>query len=138
MPLGLYTLGQTRALYGSSGSVTPKDVGENFYQELSSEFDSRTGAVLISEHSFEERWPTWEVHPEGDELVYLLEGDTDFVFWIDGSEQIIRVSRPGTYVIVPRNTWHTARPYAPTRMIFFTHGEGTLNAVEPGGKPLTI
>lgn len=30
----------------------------------------------------------------------------------------------------------TARPEAPTTMIFITPGEGTLNALEPGGDPL--
>jgi len=138
MSAGPFKLTTTRALYGASGAVTPKQVTDDFYQSMGQEFDASNGAMLISEHSFAEVWSTWEIHPEGDELVYLIEGDTDFILWTDDAETIVRVNEPGTYVIVPRNTWHTARPYAPTKMIFLTHGAGTLNALTPNGEPLNV
>ena len=81
--------------------------------------------------AFSEDWPTWEIHPHGDEFVYLLEGDTDFVLYTEDGEETVRVNEPGSYVVVPQNTWHTARPYAPTKMLFVTPGEGTLNQPSP-------
>ena len=57
---------------------------------------------------------------------------TYFVLWVDSEEKVVSINEPGSYVIVPRGTWHTARPHEPTDMLFFTPGEGTLNAEQPG------
>ncbi len=43
----------------------------------------------------------------------------------------VRVNQPGSYVMVPKSAWHTARPLEPTSMLFVTPGEGTLNQTEP-------
>jgi quercetin dioxygenase-like cupin family protein len=50
---------------------------------------------------------------------------------VDRGDECVRLSEPGTFVIVPKNTWHTARIHAPTRMLFVTPGEGTVNAEQP-------
>ena len=97
------------------------------YQELG-EF---SGEILVSRHEFSEPWPTWEIHPKGDEFVYLLSGDTDLVLKVAGQEKVVRVNVPGSYVVVPRGTWHTARPHEKTAMLFVTPGEGTLNQEAP-------
>ena len=133
MPIdaGPHDLTQTRLVLGPGGDATPKAVSPSFYEELDKDFDGFRGHVLIAEHTFDGPWPTWEVHPMGDELVYLLEGDVDFVFWIDGAEVPLRVDQPGSYVVVPKGTWHTARPRKLTRLLFVTPGEGTLNAEHP-------
>ena len=128
---GPHDLDAVRFILGPDGKGTNKNVSENFYQELDEDFDSFRGHVLIQKFSFDAPWPTWELHPEGDEFVYLLEGDTDFLLRIDGKEIEVRVNRPGGYVVVPRGAWHTARPRAPTTMLFVTPGAGTLNAEQP-------
>ena len=86
---------------------------------------------LVSQHTFSADWDVWEMHPHGDELVYLLEGDTDFLLHMPDGVKTVRVSEPGSYVLVPKGVWHTGRPHAPTRMLFVTPGEGTMNEVEP-------
>ena len=113
-----------------SGSI--KAVTPTFYEELGDEYGDFAGHVLIQRADFDADWPTWEIHPHGDEFVYLLCGDVDFVLSRDNVERIVRVQEPGSYVVVPRNTWHTARPRKPTSMLFVTPGEGTLNAESPG------
>jgi len=118
-------------ILGPDGKGTNKANDPGFYEELDFEFGSFAGHMLIQRFTFAEPWPTWEVHPHGDEFVYLIEGDTDFVLWRDGEEEIIRVDKPGSYVAVPRGLWHTARPYKQTTMLFVTPGEGTLNAESP-------
>ncbi len=127
---------KTRAILGPDMLVTLKDISDSFYQELDTDFSGFKNHVLVSQFSFEEAWSTWEIHPNGDEIVFLLSGDTDLVLATDEGEVVTRVSSPGEYVIVPRDTWHTARPHAPTSMLFLTPGEGTMNALEPGGEPL--
>lgn len=128
---GPFVLDDTRLVIGPDGNATTKAVSPGFYQELDTEFGSFAGHILVSEHEFKSAWPTWEMHPAGDELVYLLEGDVDFVLWVESKEQTVHVDRPGSYVVVPKGIWHTARPNRPTRMLFFTPGEGTRNAEQP-------
>ena len=125
-----------RAIFKPDNLVLLKEVTDSFYMELD-ELGSFKDHTLVSQFSFDEPWPTWEVHPHGDELVFLISGDTDMVLADeDGSEVIMRVSTPGEYVVVPKGSWHTARPYQSTTMLFITPGEGTLNALTPGGDPV--
>lgn len=79
----------------------------------------------------------WEIHPQGDEFVLLLSGDTGFVLH-DGTKEVgrVRIDQPGDYVMVPKGHWHTTSPHAPTSMLFVTPGDGTVNANEPGGEAL--
>ena len=134
---GVQNIESTRAIFSPSNLVTLKEVTDSFFPELDQAFPDFENHMLISQHAFDEVWPTWEIHPKGDELVLLLSGDTDLVLSNpDGSETVIRVSGQGDYVVVPKGTWHTARPHAPTSLLFMTPGEGTLNALTPGGDPV--
>ena len=129
---GPHHIDVTRLIFGPGGGATMKSVTPTFYEDLDSEFNSFAGHLLVSRYEFEEAWPTWEIHPNGDEFVYLLSGDVDMVLWNGQGEDIVRLDREGSYVVVPQNTWHTARPRMPTSMLFVTPGEGTLNAESPG------
>ena len=131
---GPFDLETTRLILGPGGTATPKAVTPAFYEELDLEFGGFAGHVLVSRHAFSEAWPGWEIHPKGDEIVYLLSGDVDFVFWSDAGETTLRVDRPGMCIVVPTGTWHTARPRRPSEMLFFTPGEGTRHTNEPGSE----
>ncbi len=130
---GPHRFEHVRLILAPDGAATTKAVTPNFYAELDSEFNQFKGHILVMAHSFSEDWGMWEMHPMGDETVILQEGNVDFVLWQDGKETVLNVSEPGSYVVVPRGVWHTARPHAKTSMIFFTPGEGTLNEAAPGG-----
>ncbi len=129
---GPHNFDTTRVILGPQSDATLKAVTPGFYEELDREFGDFAGHLLVSHHEFHEPWPTWEMHPEGDEIVCLLAGDVDFVLWRDGGEEIVRVDQAGSYIVVPKGTWHTARPHTATAMLFITPGEGTLNAEAPG------
>ncbi|HIG42907.1 MAG: cupin domain-containing protein [bacterium] len=133
---GPHRLDKVRTILSPDGAAHLKTDSPTFYADLDNEFGDFSGHMLCSQHSFDEPWGVWEIHPHGDEWVYLLSGDTDFVLMVDGEEETIRVSTPGTYVIVPKGVWHTAKPHSPTTMLFVTPGQGTINALEPGGEPL--
>jgi quercetin dioxygenase-like cupin family protein len=128
---GPHDLRLTRMILGPKANATLKADAPTFFQELDSQFDGFAGHLLISRFDFAQPWPTWEIHPGGDEFVYLLAGDVEFSLWIGGQERTLRVARPGSYVVVPRNTWHTARPLEATSMLFVTPGEDTRNAERP-------
>lgn len=107
------------------------EVTPDLYARLDEEYKEFAGHLLISSYAFDDDWPTWEVHPAGDEFVILVSGDVDLVLAKDGGDETVRMTEPGTFVIVPRDTWHTARVRKHSVMMFITPGEGTINAAEP-------
>ena len=72
------------------------------------------------------------MHPHGDEVVCLMSGDAEMILATDSGEENFRLDVPGSFVVVPKKTWHTARVHAPTTMLFVTPGEGTKNSESPG------
>ena len=131
--VGPHHLHTTPVIFTPAHDAVTKVKTENFFAELDQDFGDFSDHVLLMTFEFSEPWPTWEVHPHGDEVVYLLEGDTDFVLYTAQGEQTVRVCEPGSYVVVPKGIWHTARPHQPTRMLFVTPGQGTLNEPQPPG-----
>ena len=129
--MNLFNLATERAIFTPSLDVKTKALSPTFYPELEAEFNGFAGHVLISQHHFAEDWPTWEVHPAGDEFVTLITGDITLVLWQDQQEHALRLSTPSDFVIIPKGVWHTARVHAPTTMLFVTPGEGTKNAAAP-------
>ncbi len=132
MPIdpGPYDSNTTRVIMSPTGDATAKTITPRFFEELG-EFGTFAGRLLISRFDFDQPWATWEMHPEGDEFVYLLWGDVDFVLRLAEGDKTIRVNEPGSYVMVPKGTWHTAHPNAPTSMLFVTPGEDTQNRETP-------
>ncbi|MEM9530786.1 MAG: cupin [Pseudomonadota bacterium] len=112
-------------------TLHPREAGPELYQSLDEDFDQFRGHVLIAEHAFANDWPTWEMHPAGDELVVLLEGACTFLLRIDGTDQALELGKSGEYAIVPQGVWHTAKVTTSTRMLFITPGEGTENRETP-------
>ena len=130
---GPFDIDTVRYVLSPSGDGIARPVTGDFYEALDRDFASFAGHSLVQRFRFSEAWPTWEMHPRGDELVMLLDGSADMVLWQHDRETVLHVDQPGQYVIVPRATWHTARPQGEAEMLFITPGEGTLNAEQPGG-----
>jgi mannose-6-phosphate isomerase-like protein (cupin superfamily) len=103
------------------------------YEDLERDFGSFKAHELIALHTFEEDWPSWEMHPNGDETVVLLCGSATFVVKHGDASREIRMDNPGDTVIVPRGAWHTAKIAGTTSMLFITPGEGTLNDYNEAG-----
>jgi mannose-6-phosphate isomerase-like protein (cupin superfamily) len=127
----MHDLAKTFAVLAPGLALTPVDVTPDIYERLDRDFDAFRGHVLVAMHAFDADWPTWERHPAGDELVLLLAGAATFVLDTPrGAEEVV-LAKPGGFVIVPRNTWHTARVAEHAEMLFITPGEGTENEVRP-------
>ena len=103
-------------------AVTP-----TLFEDLDRTFGGFKDHLLVSAFAFDTDWPTWERHPAGDELVLLLSGEATLVLETEHGEEAVTLREPGTYVMVPQGTWHTARTSTLTRMVFITPGEGTEN-----------
>jgi mannose-6-phosphate isomerase-like protein (cupin superfamily) len=64
-----------------------------------------------------------ELHPDGDELLYLISGRVSVVLEENGEERTVEVS-PGQALVVPRGTWHRVVLREPSRLLHITPGPG--------------
>lgn len=126
-------LARTFVVMNSQFSADSVPVSDSIYAELDQKYDGFAGHLLIACHHFTEDWPSWEVHPNGDEIVCLLSGDAEMLLHTRGGDVTKRMSTAGDFLVVPKGTWHTARVHAPTSMLFVTPGEGTENRETPAG-----
>jgi mannose-6-phosphate isomerase-like protein (cupin superfamily) len=68
--------------------------------------------------------PLWERHPNGDELLHVIEGRLDLtVLAEDGPVEM--TLGPGQVLVVPQGLWHSPRPQGSVTLLFATPSEGT-------------
>jgi quercetin dioxygenase-like cupin family protein len=80
---------------------------------------------LVARHRFTESWPSWEMHPLGDEVVLCTAGQmTLHQEFPDGSTAVVTLGA-GEYVINPPGVWHTADIDGEATAVFITAGLGT-------------
>ena len=65
---GPYDIKSTFVVTGADLLATPVTVTDTFWTDLDQQFPDFSGKNLISCFSFDEDWPTWEIHPKGDEF----------------------------------------------------------------------
>lgn len=106
-------------------TATPVAVSPSLYQDLDSRFNQFKQHSLVAMYSFESDWASWEIHPKGDEMVMLIEGEITLVLDTATGEQSQQLSHAGDYIVIPKNTWHTARTSTLAKVLFITPGEGT-------------
>lgn len=107
--------------------LDPFDGTMEWYRRYTAEHaaDGRE-ARLVAVHSFDSDWSTWEAHPHGHELVYVISGRMTLVQEIDGERRPVEMTA-GMAAINPPGVWHTAKVSEPTTALFITAGEGTLH-----------
>lgn len=123
---GPYNIHSTFLRLRGDVSVEPLAVDHDFWQKLThGDFGDFRNEYLVTSHAFDFDWSNWEMHPNGDEMVCLLDGVAAFNLDLDGNSRAFELRETGDYLIVPKGTWHTARVRGPSRMLFITAGEGT-------------
>ena len=115
---------ETYALLSADGGIRQVRGGGEFWAQPQAALDTLGREWLVSEFECSSDWGSWEMHPHGEEFVYLLSGDIEFQ--LETAEGVVaqRITGRGA-VVVPRGTWHTAKVFAPSRMFFLTLGAGT-------------
>lgn len=116
------------------GGALPIAVTATFWQELMtgdyhSEATTRVangGGWLVTKFHMSNDSPTWEMHPAGDELLYLLSGALEVILEDRDGERVVEL-RAGAACLVPRGVWH--RPMVRTLgdLLAITYGKRTQN-----------
>lgn len=79
---------------------------------------------LVSLHTFDAPWDSWEMHPHGEELVACVSGRITLHQELDGDD-CVAVLEKGQAIVNPPGVWHTADVDAPATALFITAGVGT-------------
>ncbi len=64
-----------------------------------------------------------EMHPDGDELLYLISGRVDVIIEEDGRERTVELA-PGQAFVVPSGVWHRVSLREPSQLLHITPGPG--------------
>ena len=71
-----------------------------------------------------------EMHPDGDELLYLVEGALDVFLDEQAGEQCVSL-QSGQAFVVPRGIWHRVVVKEPCRLLYFTPGRNLVRWKRP-------
>jgi mannose-6-phosphate isomerase-like protein (cupin superfamily) len=104
------------------GAVRSLPVGPDFWETLDQNPAAR--GTLVTQGVSDGDWAHREMHPKGDEGVYLLDGDVTMIFERRRGEKRVRLA-PRQAVVVPAGVWHRALVPVSSRLLFMTYGEGT-------------
>lgn len=128
------TLSKTPIHLGLGGAavVQPDFTGGAWYEG----YGARTAADgadgrLVSMHTFSAPWDTWEMHPQGDEVVLCTAGVLILTQERDGAHHQI-ILRPGEAAVNPAGVWHTADAQGSATAVFITAGIGTMSRPRQG------
>ena len=89
--------------------------------------DGRTvGISRFAEH------PRWEMHPNGDELLQIVEGKLELTLLL-GKRNTPRVLRRDDVVVIPKGVWHSPIPRGSVCLLHIADYRGTKisNAEDP-------
>jgi quercetin dioxygenase-like cupin family protein len=81
---------------------------------------------LVSMYTFAEPWTSWEVHPNGHELVVCTAGRITLHQELNDNVATVTLNA-GEAVINPPGVWHTADVDGSATALFITAGLGTQN-----------
>jgi quercetin dioxygenase-like cupin family protein len=104
-------------------SALPVPVGPDFWETIDRRTELHGGRLVMVGHNAAD-WPDWEMHPAGEEIVFLLSGAVDLVLDEPDGERVVAL-RPGQAVLVPRGVWHRGIVRTPGDTLHITRGAGT-------------
>jgi hypothetical protein len=112
---------------GGQAVTEPAFVGDPAWYAGYSQRHSADGADarLLSQFTFKESWPMWEMHPNGHEVVLCTAGAMVLhQEHPDGTRSTVTLE-PGQYAINAPGVWHTADIADSATGVFITAGLGT-------------
>jgi mannose-6-phosphate isomerase-like protein (cupin superfamily) len=119
-----YALETTYLSLDGKGVVAQHEGGEAFWRRIGQNPDVKGTLVTVGTGAGD--WPQWEMHPQGDEILVLLEGRLKMILDQDGIQRQVEMT-PGSTLVVPKGAWHRAVDQEEVRMLFVTYGPGTMH-----------
>ena len=111
---------------GNDASIESFEVNPRFWERLQAgELGDFHNEYLVSTHTAATDWKVWEVHPNGDEMVCLLAGKATFILEREDGNKSVALTGLGSFLVIPRDTWHTVTIEEEATILFITAGEGT-------------
>jgi hypothetical protein len=104
-------------------AATPHEGGGAFWRNIDRRTELQEGR-LVCVFAMSGDWPHYEMHPIGDEVVYLLSGAMALVLEMPEGKRVVEL-QPGRACVVPRGVWHRGLVRAPGEALFITRGKGT-------------
>ena len=87
--------------------------------------DDGSEGRLVATHTFSKPWDSWEMHPNGSEVVLCTAGAMTLHQETPDGERTSVTLKPGEYAINEPGTWHTADVEDAATALFITSGLGT-------------
>lgn len=115
-----FDLESTFVTFADDGAALPV----KFSRKLFRSGEGRMAGVFHARHRDDVHPAMWEVHPAGDEVLYLLSGAMDLILDEPKGERRVRL-RAGEACVVPRAVWHRLLLRRPGRLLFITPRSGS-------------
>jgi mannose-6-phosphate isomerase-like protein (cupin superfamily) len=126
-------LSKNYLLLEPDGTAVRLPGGQDFWRQLMSgdatdpgirQMIGSSNGRLLSALSMSADWTIWEMHPAGDEILFMLEGEAIFVLELaTGLSEVVLSA--GRLLVIPRGVWHTAKVSNLSRLLAITAGAGT-------------
>jgi len=62
----------------------------------------------------------WERHNSGDEVVMIIEGETNLVILGEDKKENSFKLKSGEFLVVPKSSWHRFETFGPIKLVTFT------------------
>lgn len=112
---------------GATAIAQPEMTDMSWYEAYGERYDAGDGREgrLVSLYTFTEPWTSWEMHPQGHEVVLCTAGRLTLIQeWPDGRTDTVTLEA-GEYAINAPGVWHTADVEGSATALFITAGLGT-------------
>lgn len=112
---------------GATAIAQPEMTDMSWYDAYGDRYDAQDGREgrLVSLYTFDAPWTSWEMHPQGHEVVVCTAGTLTLIQeWPDGRRETVTL-QPGEYAINAPGVWHTADVEGSATALFITAGLGT-------------
>jgi len=118
-----FALDRTYVQLADGAAALPVAVDRNFWQRIGADAALQEGRLVTFFHLSRGN-VHWEMHPAGDELLFLVSGRTAIVL-DDGKARRRVPMKGGEALIVPRGVWHSIDLEEPGDLLAITRGAGT-------------